>query len=264
MEIIILKTEALSGNVEYKATFIEDYHTALSRKITADQIKVDWFDPWAPTNIGDVDVTLSNGFTFKTSQLIPDNDRLLIIDKRSIEFEKICLAKYSRDLNVGKLRSAILEKYPAAKVYTNDLPLDLHDIHTSTKSFVRIPKPERTDIFVLPISELYRLSNFKEMTMVDYIKIKDLIQSPDLETRRLGIIATTKWHPVLSFEYLIILAHIEKDLIIQEFFNLGIEDMLSLTHSCGSNYPRPCSKCFNCRERIWAYNTIGKPVNLGQ
>lgn len=60
------------------------------------------------------------------------------------------------------------------------------------------------------------------------------------------------------------LAHIEKDIIIQEFFNLGIEDLLPFTHSCGSNYSQPCSKCFNCRERIWAYDAIGKPVNLGQ
>jgi 7-cyano-7-deazaguanine synthase in queuosine biosynthesis len=59
-------------------------------------------------------------------------------------------------------------------------------------------------------------------------------------------------------------AHIEKSIIIQEFFNLGISDILSFTHSCGSNLDSPCGKCFNCRERIWAYNTIKKPVNLGQ
>jgi 7-cyano-7-deazaguanine synthase in queuosine biosynthesis len=59
-------------------------------------------------------------------------------------------------------------------------------------------------------------------------------------------------------------AHIEKNIIVQEFFNLGISDILPFTHSCGSDLDIPCGKCFNCRERIWAYNTIKKPVNLGR
>ena len=46
-------------------------------------------------------------------------------------------------------------------------------------------------------------------------------------------------------------------------FNLGISDILPLTHSCGSNNLIPCGTCFNCQEREWAYVTIGKPVNLG-
>ena len=59
------------------------------------------------------------------------------------------------------------------------------------------------------------------------------------------------------------LAHLEKDKIVQEFFNLGIDDILPLTHSCGSNNLTPCGVCFNCQERKWAYAIIGKPVNLG-
>lgn len=58
-------------------------------------------------------------------------------------------------------------------------------------------------------------------------------------------------------------AHLEKDKIVQEFFNLGIDDILPFTHSCGLNNLTPCGACFNCRERIWAYTLIGKPVNLG-
>jgi 7-cyano-7-deazaguanine synthase in queuosine biosynthesis len=59
------------------------------------------------------------------------------------------------------------------------------------------------------------------------------------------------------------LAQLEKDKIVQEFFNLGIEDLLPLTHSCGSNQSEPCRECFNCRERIWAYNSLNKQINLG-
>jgi 7-cyano-7-deazaguanine synthase in queuosine biosynthesis len=59
------------------------------------------------------------------------------------------------------------------------------------------------------------------------------------------------------------LAHLEKDKILQEFFNLGIDDILSFTHSCGSNNLSPCGVCFNCQERKWAYTLLGKSVNLG-
>ena len=59
-------------------------------------------------------------------------------------------------------------------------------------------------------------------------------------------------------------AHIEKNIIIQEFFNLGISDILPFTHSCGLDFDAPCGECFNCRERIWAYNAINKPINLGR
>jgi 7-cyano-7-deazaguanine synthase in queuosine biosynthesis len=59
-------------------------------------------------------------------------------------------------------------------------------------------------------------------------------------------------------------AHVGKNVIIQEFFNLGISDILPFTHSCGLNFDTPCGGCFNCRERIWAYNAIKKPINLGQ
>lgn len=59
------------------------------------------------------------------------------------------------------------------------------------------------------------------------------------------------------------LAHLEKDKIIQEFFNLGIEDLLPITHSCGSDDLVPCRNCFNCRERIWAYNMLNRSVDLG-
>jgi 7-cyano-7-deazaguanine synthase in queuosine biosynthesis len=59
-------------------------------------------------------------------------------------------------------------------------------------------------------------------------------------------------------------AHIEKDIIVQEFFNLGISDILPFTHSCGLNLDIPCGECFNCRERSWAYTKINKPTDLGR
>jgi 7-cyano-7-deazaguanine synthase in queuosine biosynthesis len=59
-------------------------------------------------------------------------------------------------------------------------------------------------------------------------------------------------------------AHVGKNVIIQEFFNLGISDILPFTHSCGLNFDIPCGECFNCRERTWAYTKINKPIDLGQ
>lgn len=55
----------------------------------------------------------------------------------------------------------------------------------------------------------------------------------------------------------------EKDKIIKEFYNQQIEDILPFTHSCGLNERTPCKKCFNCKERMWAYDKLNIPLNLG-
>lgn len=59
------------------------------------------------------------------------------------------------------------------------------------------------------------------------------------------------------------LAAYTKDQIIQEFFDLGIDDLLPMTHSCGLSGQQPCGTCYNCTERAWAYNAINKPIHLG-
>jgi 7-cyano-7-deazaguanine synthase in queuosine biosynthesis len=51
--------------------------------------------------------------------------------------------------------------------------------------------------------------------------------------------------------------------IINQFYKLGIEDILPYTHSCGLDQSSPCAKCFNCRERADAYTILNKDINLG-
>lgn len=58
-------------------------------------------------------------------------------------------------------------------------------------------------------------------------------------------------------------AFIQKDEIIKMFYQLGIEDILPLTHSCGSDQATPCGTCFNCKERSWAYKSVGLTPHLG-
>jgi hypothetical protein len=58
-------------------------------------------------------------------------------------------------------------------------------------------------------------------------------------------------------------AEFNKADIISAFFNLGITDILYATHSCGEPLGTPCGKCFNCRERIWAFQQLGLAPNLG-
>lgn len=59
------------------------------------------------------------------------------------------------------------------------------------------------------------------------------------------------------------LKHYYKHDIIDQFYKLGIEDILPYTHSCGLDQVMPCTTCFNCRERIDAYNILNKEINLG-
>lgn len=60
------------------------------------------------------------------------------------------------------------------------------------------------------------------------------------------------------------LSEFNKKDIVKMFIDLGIEDILNQTHSCGSNEDSgPCGKCFNCRERAWAYQQLTLEINLG-
>lgn len=58
-------------------------------------------------------------------------------------------------------------------------------------------------------------------------------------------------------------ADLKKVDIIKMFIDLGLEDILNNTHSCGNPGLIPCGECFNCRERIWAYEQLGLVPNLG-
>ena len=58
-------------------------------------------------------------------------------------------------------------------------------------------------------------------------------------------------------------ANILKHEIIGTFYELGIEHILHHTHSCGLADEQPCGQCFNCRERIWAYNVLKMTPELG-
>lgn len=58
-------------------------------------------------------------------------------------------------------------------------------------------------------------------------------------------------------------AKFKKTDIIDTYVQLGITDVLNKTHSCGEPVDQPCGKCFNCRERIWAFTQLGLEPNLG-
>lgn len=58
-------------------------------------------------------------------------------------------------------------------------------------------------------------------------------------------------------------AKFKKTDIIETYIKLGITDILYNTHSCGEPGAVPCGKCFNCRERIWAFTQLGLEPNLG-
>ena len=56
---------------------------------------------------------------------------------------------------------------------------------------------------------------------------------------------------------------LDKSDIIKIYFDLGIDSLLPITHSCGENVKAPCGSCFNCKEREWAYNKLNIELERG-
>lgn len=52
--------------------------------------------------------------------------------------------------------------------------------------------------------------------------------------------------------------------VIEFYYYEGIEELLPHTHSCGHKTGGgACGECFNCRERLWAFEQIGRPPVMG-
>tara|TARA_B110000503_G_scaffold8850_1_gene12037 strand:+ start:1570 stop:2163 length:594 start_codon:yes stop_codon:yes gene_type:complete len=56
---------------------------------------------------------------------------------------------------------------------------------------------------------------------------------------------------------------IDKSEIIKLYYDFKIDYLLTDTQSCGEDMKDPCKNCFNCREREWAFNRLGKEVIWG-
>jgi len=64
---------------------------------------------------------------------------------------------------------------------------------------------------------------------------------------------TTIYAPLIDYD---------KSEIIKFYYEIGIFDLLPITHSCGSNTNIPCRECFNCKEREWAYKKLNLNLDL--
>jgi 7-cyano-7-deazaguanine synthase in queuosine biosynthesis len=49
-----------------------------------------------------------------------------------------------------------------------------------------------------------------------------------------------------------------KDEIIQIMFDEQQEELMNITHSCTEQKNGRCGKCWQCTERAWAFDKLGK------
>jgi 7-cyano-7-deazaguanine synthase in queuosine biosynthesis len=129
-------------------------------------------------------------------------------------------------------------------------------------------KKLNNDSFKLNTIEIPPSENFEEIKILSKIiksqNIHDMLlcginKYPDDITIRPKFIADFTETDFVKYP----LKNYTKDAIINQFYKLGIEDILPYTHSCGLNNDTPCEQCFNCRERIWAYDRLNLTIDLG-
>jgi 7-cyano-7-deazaguanine synthase in queuosine biosynthesis len=52
--------------------------------------------------------------------------------------------------------------------------------------------------------------------------------------------------------------HLEKSHVVDIYYKLGLEYLLTYTHSCDHNEHTHCWNCNGCNERIWAFSQLNK------
>ena len=78
---------------------------------------------------------------------------------------------------------------------------------------------------------------------------------PELQDGRHPIRATVEPFEKAKFPFM----NMFKDQILQIMYDEGQEDLVDLTHSCTERTDGRCNVCWQCCERIWAFNKINKP-----
>ena len=87
-----------------------------------------------------------------------------------------------------------------------------------------------------------------------------------LETVYVGVISNRPEHligfdPIPIVEHYSVqtpFKHLEKSHIVDIYYQLGIEHVLSFTHSCDQHETVACGSCNGCRERQWGFEQLGK------
>jgi hypothetical protein len=213
MEIIIFK-EVLKENltqVKYTASCVTTFVEALCPKIKASDIQIDWFKKQKQSSTDIVFQIQGSPITISPFAVNRTLENILFIDKLSIEYMKVIPAFASQDANIIDIAKEILEEYPEATVFTADMDKTNESVG-HTKSFVRAPNPKSSAIRV-PVSEFFRLMDRPTMQLEDYTKTKALLTSENAENIKLGITSCLRWNAVTSFEYLIMLGHINKEIL---------------------------------------------------
>jgi 7-cyano-7-deazaguanine synthase in queuosine biosynthesis len=52
--------------------------------------------------------------------------------------------------------------------------------------------------------------------------------------------------------------HTKKSHTIDIMFQLGVEEISNLSHSCTETMTGRCKQCYHCKERAWAFEAMDK------
>lgn len=142
------------------------------------------------------------------------------------------------------------ELYPPALI---DLVRKKYDIELPSTTRVRIPQlHQRFHGEKVWQSILFALDNFD----VDQIYLGDQRSNPDLDTTL--PIRSQKIEGPMPGTLIFPFNHTQKSHTVDIMFQLGVEEISNLSHSCTETITGKCGKCYHCKERAWAFNTMDK------
>lgn len=191
-------------------------------------------------------------------------------DQRTLSFE---LAQYTR-LGIfvsGGVDSTLLYYLACAENVRRNLAHEIVPIIIHRREGSRIHARPVVDA----VNRLFNLNTaparLGDTTLPEKEQVKRAVTQafklpPYFEAVYVGVISNRPEHMV-GFEKIHVESHervfmpftnLEKSHIIDIYYQLGIENLLSITFSCDQDETQICGVCNGCRERQWGFDQIHK------
>jgi NH3-dependent NAD+ synthetase len=160
---------------------------------------------------------------------------LLILENKNLKIQPFTIPKYD---------GAYLYADPIIDFFNKKFSLNI-----SKTIKVGNPNAHHSQQNVSAVKEIFKNYQIDQLFIAINTVPESLKDYPGTPNR-----ATVSLDPKIVFPFV----DLTKDKILSILFENNLEELIPLTHSCTEQTEGRCKVCWQCKEREWAFNQLGK------